>query len=62
MCFSKIASLLFGIVTIVHLLRFIFNIEVTVENVLVPMRISILGFIVPAVLSVGLWKETNRKM
>jgi len=62
MKFSKIASLLLGIVAIVHLLRIIFNIEVLVDKTSMPMWISILGFIVPAVLSAGLWKEANRKM
>ena len=60
--FTKLASLLLGLVSILHLLRVIFNIEVTVNDMNLPLWISILGFIIPAVLSVGLWKESNRKI
>ena len=57
--FTKIGSLLFGLVAILHLLRVIFNLEVIIDKTFVPMWISVIGFIIPGVLSVGLWKEAN---
>ena len=58
--FTKISALLLAIVAILHLLRVIFNIEVTVDTLNVPMWISIVGFFVPAILSAGLWKESKK--
>lgn len=57
--FTKIGSILFGLVAILHLLRVIFNLEVIIDKTFVPMWISVIGFIIPGVLSVGLWKEAN---
>jgi hypothetical protein len=60
--FSKIASVVFGIIAILHLLRLsFFHVEIVVGNFHVPMWISILGFIATVILCVGLWKEADRR-
>lgn len=58
--FTKLAALLLAIVAILHLLRVVFSIEMTINNIAIPMWISIAGFIIPAILSVGLLKESKR--
>ena len=57
--FSKIAAILLAIVAILHLARVVFNTQVLIDNVDIPMWISIVGFIVPALLSIGLWMESK---
>ncbi len=59
--FTRIASFIFGIIALLHLLRLIFSIEVVVGCFQFPLWISIGGLIVTTILSVGLWKEANKK-
>jgi len=58
--FTKLAALLLAIVAVLHLLRVVFSIEMTIDNIGIPMWISIVGFIIPAILSIGLLKESKR--
>ena len=37
-----------------------YRIEMTIDNIGIPMWISIVGFIIPAILSIGLLKESKR--
>ncbi|MBT8260720.1 MAG: hypothetical protein HKO92_03895 [Flavobacteriaceae bacterium] len=58
--FTKISALLLAIVAILHLIRVIYKIDVTVDEIDMPMWISFVGFIVPAILSIGLLKEAKK--
>ena len=58
--FSKIASILFALVALLHLARVIFDNQLLIDEFEVPMWVSIVGFIVPAILSFGLWKESKQ--
>ena len=58
--FSKLAALLLGLVAILHLLRVVFNIEMTIDNIDIPNWVSVLGCIIPGMLSIGLWKEAKK--
>mgnify|MGYP001287819119 CR=1 FL=1 len=49
------SGIIFLIVSILHLLRAISNIEVKIGNYLLPRWISIVGFILPFLLSVWLF-------
>ena len=55
--FTKIASILLAIVGLLHLARVILDMQVIVGNLEIPMWVSIVGFIVPSLLSIGLWRE-----
>lgn len=46
-----ISGLLFTLVAIAHLLRLVLGMPVQVEGVAVPMAVSWVGFVVPAVLA-----------
>lgn len=56
---SLIAILLFALVAVSHLIRLIFRLEVVVAGAIVPMWVSVLGFIVTGALAVALWRETR---
>ena len=61
--FTKIASVFFGIITVIHILRLTFHHPViVVGGFQVPIWVSIVGFIITAILCIGLWKESNRKL
>jgi hypothetical protein len=47
-------------ISIVQLLRFIFQVVITAAGFQIPLWISIFGFIIPLVLVLLLWRE-NRK-
>jgi protein-S-isoprenylcysteine O-methyltransferase Ste14 len=56
---SKLAVLLFLAVALAHLLRLLFNLEVTVDQWSVPQWISALGVVVPGLVAWLLWRENN---
>jgi hypothetical protein len=58
--FTRITSVIFGIIALLHLLRLMYHLEIVVGTFQVPIWISIGGFFVTAILSIGLWKEANR--
>jgi hypothetical protein len=59
--FTRIASVIFGIITLLHLLRLMYQVEIVIGRTQLPLWISMGGFIVTLILSIGLWKEANRK-
>jgi len=59
--FTKFASVLMAVIALLHLLRFIVHQKITINEFEVPFWVSILGFIIALALSVGLWKESNKK-
>ena len=60
--FTKFASVIFGIIAVLHLLRLtFFHVEIIVANFHVPMWISILGFLVTVAMCIGLWKEARSR-
>jgi len=59
--FTKIVSVIFGVIALAHLLRLLYHIQINVGNIQVPVWISIGGFVVTAILCFGLWMEANRK-
>lgn len=57
---TTIVAILLVSISIAHLLRLIFQVDVVANGVNIPIWLSILGCIVPAVLAFMLWRE-NRK-
>jgi hypothetical protein len=56
---SKLAILVFSIVAILHLLRMVFGVSLTIGNWLVPQWISVIGVVGPGVIAWMLWKESK---
>ena len=57
--FTKIASIILALVALLHLARVFLNMQVIVGSLEIPMGVSIVGFIVPFLLSIGLWRESK---
>ena len=55
--FTKIAIVIFTLVSVIHLIRYFLGWEVTVNAVVIPMWISLPGFIIAALLAIMLWRE-----
>jgi hypothetical protein len=56
-----IASVIFFIVTLAHIARLLFQINITVGGTIVPMWISFPGVVIPALLSWELWNEARAR-
>jgi len=54
---TNLAILLFALVAIAHLLRVVGQVDVVVNNWVVPQWVSVLGVIVPGGIAWALWKE-----
>lgn len=57
---SMIAVILFTLVALGHLLRVVLGVHVTVETTAVPMWVSVVGTLVPAVVALKLWREGHQ--
>ena len=57
--FTTIAAILFALVALLHLLRLILGWVITVSGLVVPLWVSILGFLITAGLAIMLWREAR---
>lgn len=57
---SILGAIIFGLVALAHLLRLILGVEVIAGGYVIPLWISIPGFLVPGALAVALWRESRR--
>jgi Na+/proline symporter len=48
------------IISVAHLLRLLFQADIVINGMNIPMWVSIIACIVPAVLAVMLWRENKR--
>lgn len=58
--FTILAVVLFSLIALLQLLRFILGWEITVNGVIVPVWVSGLAFLVAAGLAVMVWRETRK--
>ncbi len=58
--FTIIAVVLFSLIALMQLLRFILRWEITVNGVIVPVWVSGIAFVIAAGLAVMLWRETRQ--
>ncbi len=56
---SFLAFVVFVMVAFAHLIRLVYGAEVTVDDTVVPMWVSIAGLVVPAGIAFLLWKESS---
>lgn len=56
-----IAGVIFGFISIMHLLRSIYSVQIVIANYVIPMWVSWFGFIIALILCVLMFKaRTNR--
>ena len=61
-CASLIAAVLLGLISVGHILRLVFGVEMVVEGVTLPHWVSIPGFIIPGGIALLLvWQERRAK-
>ena len=58
--FNTIAVAVFVLFAFVHLIRLILGWQVTVNHLIIPMWVSVLGLVVAAMLALMLWLENYR--
>jgi Na+/proline symporter len=59
---TSIACIIFILVALAHLLRLIFKVEVTIDGIVMPIWISIVGAIIPVLLAIMIWRENKRQL
>lgn len=57
--FTKIASFVFAVVALGHLIRLLLHVQVTIGSHTIPMYISVAGFIAALVLCIALFREAK---
>ena len=58
--FTTIGSIFFLIIAFIHLLRLIFGWEVIINGMIIPLWISVPGFLFMAGLAFMLWRESRK--
>jgi ABC-type Fe3+ transport system permease subunit len=58
--FTTIAIAVFALIAVMHILRLVLSWEITVNTVIIPMWVSVLGLIIAAGLAWLLWLENKR--
>jgi len=56
---THVASGVFALIALAHLLRLVLHVEITAAGWDVPMWFSIVGVVIPAALAAGLWREAR---
>ena len=56
-----IAGIIFGVVSIVHLLRSLFAVDIIIGGYIIPMWVSWVGFVVAFTLSVFMFKARRNR-
>ena len=58
---NGLAAILLAVVSLAHLLRLIFGVQVTVADRFIPMWVSAVAFLVAGGVAIILWREARRK-
>ena len=58
--FTSIAVVVFALIAVIQLVRFILGWEITVNGVTVPVWLSGMAFVITAGLAMMLWREARR--
>lgn len=54
---SLLAFIVFVLVALAHVVRLVYNAEVTVDGTIIPQWVSVVGVIVPGLIAFLLWRE-----
>lgn len=58
---TTLATILFALVSLAHVLRLAFKAEVTVGGTAIPMWVSVVGLLVAGGLALALWRENRAR-
>ena len=57
--FTTIASVIFSLVAVLHVLRLIFGWQAVIDGLVIPMWASVVGLIIAGGLAIMLWRESR---
>ena len=58
--FATLAIAIFILIAVVHLLRLVYGWEATVNNLVIPMWVSVVGLLIAGTLAYFLWRESYK--
>jgi hypothetical protein len=58
--FTTIAVVVFSLIALIHLLRLFFGWEVIISGMILPLWISVPGFLIASGLALMLWRESRK--
>jgi hypothetical protein len=58
--FTTIAIIVFLLIAFMHLLRLLFLWEININGMIVPVWLSLLGFMISSGLALMLWRESRK--
>ena len=58
--FTNLAIAIFILIAVMHLLRLIYGWEATVNSVVIPMWVSVMGLLIAGALAYFLWREAYK--
>lgn len=58
--FTTIAAIIFAIMAVVHVFRLVTHFQVVAGSHEIPMWVSWIGIVIPAILAWGLYRESRR--
>jgi len=61
MMFTRISAFIFVLISLCHLLRPIYGVEVMADDIIIPFWPSVLGFVVPLFLAIMMFRESKSK-
>ena len=59
---THLASILLAVVSLAHLLRALFGVQMTLADRIIPMWVSWVGFVVAGSVAFMLWREARNKV
>ena len=58
--FTNFAIAIFILIAVMHLIRLVFDWEVTLDSKVVPMWVSVMGLLIAGALAYFLWREAYK--
>jgi len=58
--FTNFAIAIFILIAVMHLMRLVFDWEVTLDSKVVPMWVSVMGLLIAGALAYFLWREAYK--
>ena len=58
---SLLAMILLTLIAVGHVLRLVFRVEVMAGGISIPLWVSVIACVVPALIAVMLWREDHRR-
>jgi hypothetical protein len=58
---ALLAAVMLALVALAHLSRLVLRVEIVADGVVIPLWVSVFGFVVPGGIALGLWREGRER-